>query len=191
MKKVIKRYNDFVKTNEEFQMGEVKPAPVTTPTPTETPRPVRPSVVPTERPSVEDEPLAKYDEKPIEGGDLNALYDVLEGSEIKGNVVYYNGYEIDLPSETGNFRVDGHDLKTNDVNKVVDYLNNPKAQAEAQKKRDRMAQRRAQSQVQAKTETGLDPEAQAQKGEVVDLENIPESKSYKFTRKFKSKHNRK
>jgi hypothetical protein len=198
---MIKKYNQFVKTNENAPApapapGTV-PAPTETPTPT-TPRPARPSVVPTERPSEQDNPLA-YGEMEVEGG-LEGLAAILsEGGEeakIDRNVLHYDGHEIDQPSETGKFRVDGIDLKTDDPEKVVAYLNNPEAQAEAQAKREKRVQAQAQRRAQAqgefekgpdKTETGLDPEAQALKAQVVDIDQIGESKSYKnrfFRRKF-------
>ena len=87
-------------------------------------------------------------------------------------------------------------MKTDDVEKVVDYLNNPQAQAEAQGKKERRVQAQAQKRAQAqgefergsdKTETVLDPEAQALKAQAVDIDKIGESKSYKsrtFKRKF-------
>jgi hypothetical protein len=193
---MIKKYNQFVKTNENApapsQPGvspETIPAPTKPGTPT---KPARPSVVPTERPSEADNPLA-YGEG-IEGG-LHGLAELL-GAEVSGNAISYEGHEIDMPSETEKFRVDGIDLKTNDPEKVVAYLNNPEAQAEAQAKREKRVQAQAQRRAQAqgefekgpdKTETGLDPEAQALKAQAVDIEEIGESKSYKnrfFRRKF-------
>ena len=192
---MIKKYNQFVKTNENAPAPApapgTAPAPTETPTPT-TPRPARPSVVPTERPSEADNPLA-YGEG-IEGG-LHGLAELL-GAEVSGNTISYEGHEIDMPSETEKFRVDGIDLKTDDPEKVVAYLNNPEAQAEAQAKREKRVQAQAQRRAQAqgefekgpdKTETGLDPEAQALKAQVVDIDQIGESKSYKnrvFRRKF-------
>lgn len=193
---MIKRYNQFVKTNENApapskpgQGTETAPAPTETPS---TPRPSRPSVIPTEEPGVKDNPLAYGDA--VEGG-LEGLAELL-GASVEGNVISYEGHEIDQPSETGKFRVDGIDLKTDDVEKVVDYLNNPEAQAEAQGKKERRVQAQAQRRAQAqgefergsdKTETGLDPEAQALKAQAVDIDQIEESKSYKsrtFKRKF-------
>ena len=61
---MIKRYNQFVKgINEEFEMGDGQPAPITRPsepttTPDIRPRPTRPGITPTEVPSEEDAPLA-------------------------------------------------------------------------------------------------------------------------------------
>jgi hypothetical protein len=193
---MIKRYNQFVKTNENApapskpgQGTETAPAPTETPS---TPKPSRPSVIPTEEPGVKDNPLAYGDA--VEGG-LEGLAELL-GASVEGNVISYEGHEIDQPSETGQFRVDGIDLKTDDVEKVVDYLNNPEAQAEAQGKKERRVQAQAQRRAQAqgefergsdRTETGLDPEAQSLKAQVVDIDQIEESKSYKsrtFKRKF-------
>lgn len=194
---MIKKYNQFVKTNENAPAPApapgTAPAPTETPTPT-TPRPARPSVVPTERPSEADNPLAYGDVEGIEGG-LQGLADLL-GAEVSGNTISHDGHEIDMPSETEKFRVDGIDLKTDDPEKVVAYLNNPEAQAEAQAKREKRVQAQAQRRAQAQgefekgpdaTETGLDPEAQALKAQVVDIDQIGESKSYKnrvFRRKF-------
>ena len=195
---MIKKYNQFVKTNENAPAPSrpgVSPETIPAPTkPDTTPRPARPSVIPTEEPGVKDNPLAYGDVDAVEGG-LEGLAELL-GASVERNVISYDGHEIDQPSETGQFRVDGIDLKTDDVEKVVDYLNNPQAQAEAQGKKERrvqaQAQKRAQSQGEFergpdRTETGLDPEAQALKAQAVDIDKIGESKSYKnrtFKRKF-------
>ncbi len=197
---MIKKYNQFVRTNENEQSpAPSRPgvSPETIPAPTKpdtTPRPSRPSVIPTEKPAVEDNPLAYGDVDAVEGG-LEGLAELL-GASVEGNVISYEGHEIDQPSETGKFRVDGIDLKTDDAEKVVDYLNNPEAQAEAQAKREKRVQAQAQKRAQAqgefekgpdKTETGLDPEAQALKAQAVDIDQIEESKSYKsrtFKRRF-------
>ena len=195
---MIKKYNQFVKTNENAPAPSrpgVSPETIPDTTrPDTTPRPARPSVIPTEEPGVRDNPLAYGDVDAVEGG-LEGLAELL-GSSVDRNVINYEGHEIDQPSETGQFRVDGIDLKTKDAEKVVDYLNNPQAQAEAQGKKERrvqaQAQKRAQAQVEFergsdRTETGLDPEAQALKAQAVDIDKIGESKSYKnrtFKRKF-------
>ena len=193
---MIKKYNQFVKTNENTpapsrpSSPEVAPAPTEAP-PKERPTRVRPSVIPPEEPVEKDNPLA-YGE--VEGG-LEGLAELL-GASVEGNVISYEGHEIDQPSETEEFRVDGIDLKTKDPEKVIDYLNNPEAQAQAQAKKERRVQAKAQKRAQAqgefergsdKTETVLDPEAQALKAQAVDINQIEESKSYKnrtFKRKF-------
>ena len=195
---MIKKYNQFVKTNENAPAPSrpgVSPETIPAPTrPDTTPRPARPSVIPTEEPGVRDNPLAYGDVDAVEGG-LEGLAELL-GASVEINVINHDGHEIDQPSETGQFRVDGIDLKTDDVEKVVDYLNNPQAQAEAQGKKERRVQAQAQKRAQAQgefdrgsdeTETGLDPEAQALKAQAVDIDKIGESKSYKnrtFKRKF-------
>lgn len=195
---MIKKYNQFVKTNENTPAPRPSVSPEVAPAPTEAPpkekeRPtrVRPSVIPPEEPVEKDNPLA-YGE--VEGG-LEGLAELL-GASVERNVISYDGHEIDQPSETREFRVDGIDLKTKDPEKVVDYLNNPEAQAQAQAKREKRVQAQAQKRAQAqgefergsdKTETGLDPEAQALKAQAVDIDQIEESKSYKsrtFKRKF-------
>jgi hypothetical protein len=130
---MIKKYNQFVKDiNEEFEMGQGQPAPVTTPaepttvpdTPT-TPRPTRPGITPTEIPSEEDAPLAYHQgEEEEEGGDiytakLQELADIL-GTEIDGNAIEYDGHKIIYPSETEMYHVDKKKFKT--AQEVVDYL---------------------------------------------------------------------
>ena len=197
---MIKKYNQFVRTNENDQSPAPKPGQGTETKPApppgeeevkELPKRKRPSVIPTERPGVEDNPLAYGG---LEGG-LEGLAELL-GASVEGNVISYEGHEIDQPSETEEFRVDGIDLKTKDPEKVIDYLNNPEAQAQAQAKKERRVQAQAQKRAQAqgefergsdKTETVLDPEAQALKAQAVDINQIEESKSYKnrtFKRKF-------
>lgn len=178
---MVKRYNQFIKEQAELAGN---PTPVETPV--ETPMPTRPSVIPTERPSVDPAPLAygdvdsveteseeegipSFEEDVVEGG-LEGLADQL-GADIENNTINFDGHEIDQPSETGNFRVDGIDLKTADTQVVIDYLNNPEAQAEAQAKKEKRVQAQAQR-AQAKAQ--------------VEPEVTVESKSYKTTRNFKS-----
>ena len=134
---MIKKYNQFVKTNENAPTpSRPSVTPETIPAPTETPstpRPSRPSVIPTEEPGVKDNPLAYGDELDAVEGGLAGLAELL-GTSVSGNVINYEGHKIDQPSETGKFRVDDIDLKTDDIEKVVAYLNNPEAQKEAQGK---------------------------------------------------------
>lgn len=126
--------------------------PTTTPAPTvPKPAPARPSIIPTERPSEEDEPMAEYDEP----ASLDNLYDMFgdtpDGAELMDNVLKYKGIEVEVPSETGRYMVNGRDLKTKDAQKAYDY-------------------------VQAQ----IDPEEQAYAGQ----NELVESKSYSKTRKF-------
>jgi len=134
---MIKRYNQFVKgINEEFEMGEGQPSPITRPagpittpdTPTR-PRPTRPGITPTEVPSEEDAPLAYGygDELPEEeGGEyqgqilLHQLADEL-GTEVNADgSINYEGKKINFYSETEKFHVDNKKFST--VEEVVNYL---------------------------------------------------------------------
>jgi hypothetical protein len=133
---MIKRYNQFVKgINEEFEMGDGQPDPITRPsepttTPDIRPRPTRPGITPTEVPSEEDAPLAygHIDELPEEeGGEyqgqmlLNQLANEL-GTEVDSDSsINYEGKKINFYSETEKFHVDNKKFST--VEEVVDYLN--------------------------------------------------------------------
>ena len=136
---MIKKYNQFVKgINEEFEMGEGQPAPVTRPAePTTTPdtptrpRPTRPGITPTEVPSEEDAPLAygygdSNDLPEEEGGEyqgqmlLNQLANEL-GTEVDADgSINYEGKKINFYSETEKFHVDNKKFST--VEEVVNYL---------------------------------------------------------------------
>jgi hypothetical protein len=136
---MIKKYNQFVKgINEEFEMGEGQPVPVTRPAePTTTPdtptrpRPTRPGITPTEVPSEEDAPLAYgygegNDLPEEEGGEyqgqmlLNQLANELGTEVAEDGSVNYEGKKINFYSETEKFHVDGKKFST--VEEVVDYL---------------------------------------------------------------------
>jgi hypothetical protein len=136
---MIKKYNQFVKgINEEFEMGEGQPAPVTRPAePTTTPdtptrpRPTRPGITPTEVPSEEDAPLAygygdSNDLPEEEGGEyqgqmlLNQLASEL-GTEVDTDgSINYEGKKINFYSETEKFHVDNKKFST--AEEVVNYL---------------------------------------------------------------------
>jgi len=136
---MIKKYNQFVKgINEEFEMGEGQPAPVTRPAePTTTPdtptrpRPTRPGITPTEVPSEEDAPLAygygdSNDLPEEEGGEyqgqmlLNQLANEL-GTEVEADgSINYEGKKINFYSETEKFHVDNKKFST--AAEVVNYL---------------------------------------------------------------------
>jgi hypothetical protein len=166
-KNLLKRYNDFIKINENQETeAPVKPetAPTETPTPTETPDKRRERyTIPT--PSVNPDPLAETEvetsgEEGVEDN-LEYLHDTLEGSELMNNILKYQGHEITLPSETGEFEVDGVRKFKKDGNKltstssaedVIEYLNNPEAQTEAKTKQERRLQAQAQR-AQAQVET--------------------------------------
>jgi len=188
-KNLLKRYNDFIKINENQETeAPVKPetAPTETPTPTETPDKRRRERYTTTIPVHNPDPLAETEEDfdDIETGEeeegvednlespefirlrrFKKLHDTLEGSELMNNILKYKGHEITLPSETGEFEVDGvRNIKqdggklvpTSSVGDVIEYLNNPEAQREAQAKQDRRLQaqaQRAQAQVQKQSES--------------------------------------
>ena len=136
---MIKKYNQFVKgINEEFEMGEGQPAPITKPAePTTTPdtptrpRPTRPGITPTEVPSEEDAPLAYgygdgNDLPEEEGGEyqgqylLNQLANEL-GTEVEADgSINYEGKKINFYSETEKFHVDNKKFSTPE--EVVAYL---------------------------------------------------------------------
>ena len=160
-KNLLKRYNDFIKINENQETeAPVKPetAPTETPTPTETPDKRRERyTIPT--PSVNPDPLAETEEG-VEDN-LEYLHDNLEGSELMNNILKYKGHEITLPSETNQFEVDGIRRIKKDGNKlvptsssedVIEYLNSPEAQSEAQGAQAKRVQAQAQR-AQAQVET--------------------------------------
>lgn len=166
-KNLLKRYNDFIKINEN-QETEAPVKPETAPTPTETPAPDKRReryTVPT--PSVNPDPLASSREEGVEDN-LEYLHDTLEGSELMGNILKYKEHEITLPSETNEFEVDGvRKIKkegnklvpTSSAEDVIEYLNNPEAQSEAkgaQSKRLQAQAQRAQGQAQAQPTQGQD-----------------------------------
>jgi hypothetical protein len=133
---MIKRYNQFVKgVNEEFEMGEGQPSPITKPAPTTTPetptrpRPTRPGITPTEVPSEEDAPLAYGQGSDLpeeEGGEYmgqKMMADLASelGTEIGSDgSVNYNGKKVNFYSETEMFHVDKKKFKTAD--EVINYL---------------------------------------------------------------------
>ena len=166
---MIKKYNQFIKRINEA--GEEQ-APVITPTPTTTPAPTEtPSTTPDKRrerytiqkPSVDPDPLASAGEG-VEDS-LEYLHDTLEGSELMNNILKYQGHEITLPSETEQFEVDGvRKIKreggklvpTSSSEDVIEYLNNPEAQAEAQGLQSRRSQAQAQRGSQSQVEESVD-----------------------------------
>ena len=140
---MIKKYNQFVKgINEEFEMGEGQPSPVTKPAePTTTPdtptrpRPTRPGITPTEVPSEEDAPLAYGHDHELpeeEGGEyqgeilLNQLAADLNTEVSEDGSINYEGKKINYYSETEMFHVDNKKFKTAD--EVVNYLDANKSE---------------------------------------------------------------
>lgn len=183
---MIKKYNQFVKEiNEEFEMGEGQPAPVTKPTEPTTvpdtpvrPRPTRPGITPTEIPSEEDAPLAyHHGEEEEEGVDvytskLKELADML-GAEVENNSVDYQGKKIIWPSETEMYHIVGDKKKFKTAQEVVDYLNadSPKMSPEEENEMT--------GEIEGERNVGLDDidEDEFEKGD-----DAFESKSYRTTR---------
>lgn len=186
---MIKKYNQFIKRINEA--GEEQ-APVVTPTPTTTPAPaIDPAETPDKRrerytikkPSVDPDPLA-YGEG-VEDS-LEYLNDTLEGSELMNNILKYQGHEITLPSETEQFEVDGVRrikreggklVPTSSSEDVIEYLNNPEAQAEAQGAQSRRSQAQAQRGSQAQVQAQMGAQAQYENFETQDSEEYDEYKN--------------
>ena len=122
----IKKYNQFVKTNEEFvdapsldtKQAPARPA-VTINLPTPSTRPSRPSVVPGKRPSEEDAPLASNDEY-IGTRKMRELAEALPDSKLENGTLYYDGKEINFYSETEKFHIGRK--RFDDVEDVLNYL---------------------------------------------------------------------
>jgi len=128
----IKKYEQFIKTNEEFvdtPSLDTKQAPAKPERGTETlpgrpgttpsKRPSRPSVVPGKRPSEEDAPLASSDEY-IGTKKMKELANALPGSKLENNTLYYEGQEINFYSETEKFHIGRK--RFNEVEDVLNYL---------------------------------------------------------------------
>jgi hypothetical protein len=129
----IKKYNQFVKTNEEFvetPSFDTKQAPSRPERGTETmpgrpgttpsTRPSRPSVVPGKRPSEEDAPLASNDDEYIGTKKMKELADALPDAKLESGTLYYDDKEINFYSETEKFHIGKH--KFNDVKDVLNFL---------------------------------------------------------------------
>lgn len=157
----IKKYNQFVKTNEEFVDApsfDTKQAPARPERGTETmpgrpgttpsTRPSRPSVVPGKKPSEEDAPLASNDEY-IGTKKMKELAAALPDAKLENGTLYYDDKEINFYSETEKFHIGRN--KFNEVEDVLNFLQVKET------KRD--------------FDEELDPEFEA--------------KSYRFTRKIK------
>ena len=163
----IKKYNQFVKTNEEFveePSFDTKQAPARPERGTETmpgrpgttpsTRPSRPSVVPGKRPSEEDAPLASNDDVYIGTRKMKELLEALgPEAKLENGTIYYNDKEINFFSETEKFHIGRQ--KFNDVKDVLNFLG---TKEEVKSERDFEDEQ-------------MDPEFEA--------------KSYRFTRKDK------
>ena len=117
---------------------------------------------------------------------LEYLNDTLEGSELMNNILKYQGHEITLPSETEQFEVDGVRrikreggklVPTSSSEDVIEYLNNPEAQAEAQGAQSRRSQAQAQRGSQAQVQAQMGAQAQYENFETQDSEEYDEYKN--------------
>lgn len=130
---MIKKYNQFVKTNEEFidtpslggQEAPSKPERGTETMPGRpnvepAKKPGRPSVIPEKRPSEEDAPLASNDEY-IGTKKIKELMNALgEDARLENGTLYYKDKEINFYSETEKFHIGRN--KFPDVKDVLKFL---------------------------------------------------------------------
>jgi hypothetical protein len=184
---MIKKYNQFVKDiNEEFEMGQEQPSPVTKPaepttvpdTPTR-PRPTRPGITPTEIPSEDDAPLAyHHGEEEEEGNDvytanLQKLASML-GTEVEDNSINYEGHKIIFPSETEMYHIVGDKNKFKTAQEVIDYLESSTSSKMTPEEENEMT-----GEIEGERNIGLDDidEDEFEKGD-----DAFESKSYRVSR---------
>lgn len=166
MRKLVKKYEEFIDKNvygTERERTETPVRPdIDTPSRPAPPAPARKKeeFIPVETPSVNPDPLAY-------------LSNELEGSELKGNTLYYNGHEIEYPSEFKGKEYVSIDGAKVELKKVADYLGYYDVDYEKPEL----------SKVTVGEDGELnnfDAEYEALKGK----NNLNESKSYKETRKF-------
>ena len=163
MRKLVKKYEEFV--GDTKQSPSEKPGETTTPvrqpgTPTRPMPTRREEFVPVETPSVNPDPLAY-------------LSTELEGSELKGNTLYYNGHEIEYPSEFKGKEYVSIDGTKVELKKVADYLGYYDVNYDKPELSDVTVGEDGEL-------NNFDAEYEALKGK----NNLKESKSYKDTRKF-------
>lgn len=128
----IKKYKQFIKTNEEFvdtpslvtKESPIRPERGTETIPgkpsiTPSIKPSRPSVVPGKKPSEEDAPLASNDEY-IGSKKMRELLELLPGSKIENGTLYYDDKEINFYSETEKFHIGRK--KFDNVEDVINFL---------------------------------------------------------------------
>lgn len=163
MRKLVKKYEEFVgNTERERTVTPVKPGidTPTRPAPSVPSRQKDPSIIPIETPSVNPDPLAYLSKE-------------LEGSELKGNTLYYNGHEIEYPSEFKGKEYVSVDGAKVDLKKVANYLSYYDVKYDKPELSDATVGEDGEL-------NNFDAEYEALKGK----NNLSESKSYKDTRKF-------
>ena len=155
---MIKRYNEFLKTNEEFQsMDDAANLEIET----------NDEIEETE---TDNELIASDSEEEVEegGNDLHSLLNAINKAKnesaadeavLVGNEIEYKGLTISKPSETETFHVavDDHfiDLNTADVETAKKYIDDyvsGKVKAEDLKAIKRKAQSQAQAQTKAQAQ---------------------------------------
>ena len=167
MRKLVKKYEEFIDKNvygteRERTVTPVKPG-IDTPSRPAPPAPSREkdtSIIPIETPSVNPDPLAYLSKE-------------LEGSELKGNTLYYNGHEIEYPSEFKGKEYVSIDGTKVELKKVADYLGYYDVNYDKPELSDVTVGEDGEL-------NNFDAEYEALKGK----NNLSESKSYKDTRKF-------
>ena len=167
MRKLVKKYEEFVYGDTKQSPSE-KPGETTTPvrqpgTPTRPMPTRREEFVPVETPSVNPDPLAELSTK-------------LEGSELKGNTLYYKSHEIEYPSETNSYVVDGKNVGK-DYQAALDYITKLDSYYDAKYDKPELSDAVVGEDGELKN---FDAEYEALKGK----NNLRESKSYKETRKL-------
>lgn len=163
MRKLVKKYEEFVgNTERERTKTPVRPDIDTPsrPAPALPGREKDPSIIPVETPSVNPDPLAYLSKE-------------LEGSELKGNTLYYNGHEIEYPSEFKGKEYVSIDGTKVELKKVADYLGYYDVNYDKPELSDVTVGEDGKL-------NNFDAEYEALKGK----NNLKESKSYKETRKF-------
>jgi len=171
MRKLVKKYEEFVYGNTEREKterpGETTTTPVREPgTPTRPMPTRRETYVPTETPSVNPDPLA-------------VLKDELEGSKLEGNILYYKDYEIEYPSETNSYVVNGKNVGK-DYQAVIDYIVKTDSYYDAEYEKPELSDVTVGEDGKL---NNFDAEYEALKGKT----HLKESKSYKDTRNFKKR----
>jgi len=163
MSKLIKKYEEFVGNTER----EKTKTPVETPSipaPAKKGREKDPSIIdPNRAPSVSPDPLAE-------------LQDKLEGSKREGNTLYYNGHNIEYPSEFKGTEYESYvsiDGTKVEFDKVANYLGYYDVDYDEPELSNVTVGKNGEL-------NNFDAEYEALKGK----NNLKESKSYKETRKF-------
>ena len=170
MSKLIKKYEEFLNENAPAQTETEEETIVKPGKPGGKPgREPDPSIIdPNKAPSVSPDPLAR-------------LKDKLEGSERKGNTLYYDGHVIEYPSEFKGTEYESYvsiDGTKVELTKVANYLGYYDVNYDKPELSNVTVGENGE--LNNFDEPEFDAEYEALKGK----NNLKESKSYKETRKF-------